>query len=57
MEKEFLNKQKIKLEAERQEIKKELESLSDGGKISEHFRVKYPQLGYSEDENAEDRDN
>ena len=55
MDKEFLEKQKNKLEVEKREIKEELKSITEkGGKLSQHFKVKYPNLGYSEDENAEE---
>jgi DnaK suppressor protein len=54
MDKEFLKKQKAKLERERTEIQKEIKNITEGGKLSSHFRVRYPQLGDSEDENAEE---
>ena len=54
MSKAFLEKQKKKLEAEKKEIEEELKNITEKGEISNHFRVKYPQLGSKEEENAEE---
>jgi DnaK suppressor protein len=54
MDKDFLEKQKARLESEKTEIQKEIKNITDGGKLSSHFRVRYPQLGDSEEDNAEE---
>lgn len=54
MDKEFLAQQKKKLETEKEETEKELKNIVDGGEISNHMRVKYPQLGFTEEDNAEE---
>ncbi len=54
MDKEFLAQQKKKLETEKEEIEKEIKNIADGGEISNHISVKYPQLGDTEEDNAEE---
>ena len=54
MDKEFLAQQNKKLETEKEEIEKELKNITDGGEISNHMRVKYTQLGFTEEDNAEE---
>jgi DnaK suppressor protein len=54
MNKAFLEKQKKKLEAEKEEIKGELKNITEKGEISNHFKAKYPHLGDTEEDNAEE---
>ena len=55
MDKKFLEEQKKRLEAEKKEIEDELKKLAESpNSFANHLKMKYPQLGYEEDENAEE---
>jgi len=55
MNKKFLEEQKRRLEAEKAEVESELKKLAASpNSLSDHLRIRYPQLGYEEDENAEE---
>jgi len=53
----FIAEQQKKLEEEKREVEEEIKNLTERGSVSNHFKVKYPQFGYKEEENAEEVEN